>query len=60
MRFQTIHNKLNMKAVYKILIALAAVLVAIQFFPSGMPENKPEDKNSIVHSNLISGLFWNR
>jgi len=44
-----------MKAVYKILIALAAVLVAIQFFPSGMPENKPEDKNSIVHSALLSG-----
>jgi len=44
-----------MKAANKILIALAGVFIAIQFIPSGMPENKPEEKNSIVHSNLIAG-----
>lgn len=44
-----------MKAVKKILIVLAVVFIAIQFIPSGMPENIPEDKNSIVSSTLVSG-----
>jgi hypothetical protein len=44
-----------MKAVKKILIALAVVFIAIQFIPSGIPENIPEDKNSIANSNLVSG-----
>ena len=44
-----------MKAVKIILIILAAVIIVIQFIPSGIPENKPEDKKSIVNSNLITG-----
>ena len=44
-----------MKAVKIILITLAAVFIVIQFIPSGIPENKPEDKKSIVNSNLITG-----
>lgn len=43
-----------MKAVKIILIALAVVVIGIQFIPSGMPINKPEDKLSIAYSNLIS------
>lgn len=43
-----------MKAVKKILIVLAVVFIAIQFIPSGMPENIAEDKNSIVNSTLVS------
>jgi len=43
------------KAVKIILIAVAVVLIAIQFVPSGIPENKSEDKNSIVNSNLVTG-----
>jgi len=44
-----------MKAVKIILIILAAVFIVIQFIPSGIPENKPEDKKSIVNSTLITG-----
>lgn len=44
-----------MKAIKKILIVLAVIFIAIQFIPSGIPENNPDDKNSIVHSNLIAG-----
>ena len=44
-----------MKAVKIILIILAAVIIVIQFIPSGIPENKPEDKKSIVNSTLITG-----
>ncbi|MBN2482358.1 MAG: heme-binding domain-containing protein [Bacteroidales bacterium] len=44
-----------MKAVKKILIALAVVFIAIQFIPSGIPENIPEDKNSIANSSLAAG-----
>jgi len=33
-----------MKAVKKILIAFALVFIAIQFIPTGIPENKPDDK----------------
>jgi len=43
------------KAVKIILIAVAVVLIAIQFVPSGIPENKSEYKNSIVNSNLVTG-----
>lgn len=42
------------KAVKIILIAFAVVLIAIQFVPSGIPENMSEDKNSIVNSNLAT------
>jgi len=44
-----------MKAVKKILIAFAVEFIAIQFIPSGIPENKPEDKKSIGNSNLATG-----
>lgn len=44
-----------MKPVKIILIALAVVFIAIQLIPSGIPENKPEGKNSIVNSNLVTG-----
>ena len=44
-----------MKAVKIILITLAVVFIAIQLIPSGIPENKPEDKKSIVNSNLVTG-----
>jgi len=43
-----------MKAVRIILIALAVVFIAIQFIPSGIPENKPDDIKSIANSNLIT------
>ena len=42
------------KAFKIILIAVAVVLIFIQFIPSGIPENKSEDKNSIVNSNLVT------
>ena len=44
-----------MKAVKKILIAFAMVFIAIQFIPTGIPENKPDDKKSIGNSNLVTG-----
>lgn len=37
-----------------LIIAFAAVLIIIQFLPSGLPENKPEDSNSIAHSGLAT------
>ena len=43
-----------MKAVKIILIALAVVFIAIQFIPSGIPENKPDDIKSIANSNLVT------
>ena len=43
-----------MKAVKIILISLAVLFVAIQFIPSGIPENKPEDEKSIVNSSLVT------
>jgi hypothetical protein len=43
-----------MKAVKIILIALAVVFIAIQFIPSGIPENKPVDIKSIANSNLVT------
>jgi len=44
-----------MKPVKIILIALAVIFIAIQFIPSGIPENKPEDIKSIVNSSLVTG-----
>ena len=44
-----------MKAVKKLLIAFALVFIAIQFIPSGIPENKPGDIKSIGNSNLVTG-----
>jgi len=43
-----------MKAVKIILISLAVLFIAIQFIPSGIPENKPEDEKSIVNSSLVT------
>jgi len=43
-----------MKAVKIILITLVLLFIAIQFIPSGIPENKPENKNSIVNSNMVT------
>lgn len=48
-----------MKAVKKILVALAVVFISIQFIPSGIPENKPGDKKSIENSNLVTGPVLN-
>jgi hypothetical protein len=49
-----------MKAVKKILIALAVVFVFIQFIPSGIPENIPEDKSSIAGSSMVTGPVLNQ
>ena len=43
-----------MKAVKIILISLAVLFIAIQFIPSGIPENKPDDEKSIVNSSLVT------
>jgi hypothetical protein len=43
-----------MKAVKIILLALVVIVIAIQFIPSGMPENIPDDETSITQSELIS------
>jgi len=43
-----------MKAVKIILISLAVLFIAIQFIPSGIPENKTEDEKSIVNSSLVT------
>ena len=43
-----------MKAVKIILITLAVVFIAIQFIPSGIPENRPDDLKSIVNSNMVT------
>lgn len=43
-----------MKAVRVALILLVVIFIAIQFIPSGLPENKPDDSNSIVHGNLLT------
>jgi hypothetical protein len=43
-----------MRPVKIILITLGLVCLAIQFIPSGIPENKPEDQKSIVNSNLVT------
>jgi Haem-binding domain len=43
-----------MKAVKIVLLALAVIFIAIQFIPGGLPENKPEDERSLVHSDLVT------
>jgi len=43
-----------MKAVKIILLALIVIFIVIQFIPSGMPENKPDDEKSIIHSDLVT------
>ncbi len=43
-----------MKAVKIILAALVLIFIVIQFIPSGMPENNPDDERSIVNSSLVA------
>ena len=43
-----------MKAVKIILIALAVVFIVIQFIPSGIPENKPDDIKSIANTSQVT------
>lgn len=38
-----------------ILLVLIVLLIVIQFIPSGIPVNKPEDEKSIAQSSLITG-----
>lgn len=42
-----------MKAVKIILLTLLVVFIIIQFLPSGIPENKPEDENSLDKSGMV-------
>ncbi|MFZ2339353.1 MAG: heme-binding domain-containing protein [Bacteroidales bacterium] len=43
-----------MKYAKVIIILLVLGIIAIQFFPSGIPENKPENDRNIVSSGLVS------
>jgi hypothetical protein len=43
-----------MKAIKIILLTLAIILVLIQFLPSGLPDNRPEDEKSIAYSSLVT------
>lgn len=49
----TPHNAF-MKALKIIIAALVLIFIAVQFIPSGIPSNKPEDVNSIVKDSLMS------
>jgi hypothetical protein len=42
-----------MKAVKIILLILTIIFVVIQFVPSGMPENIPEDEKGITYSGMV-------
>jgi len=44
-----------MKAVKIIIAALVLIFIVVQFVPSGIPANKPEDDKSIVNDSLVSG-----
>lgn len=44
-----------MKAIKIIIAALVLILIAVQFLPSGIPENKPGDDKSIANDSLIAG-----
>ena len=44
-----------MKAVKIIIAALVLMFIAVQFIPSGIPSNKPEDEKSIANDSLITG-----
>jgi len=43
-----------MKTAKILIFLLVLVLIVIQFFPSGLPGNKPEDGSNIVNSGLVS------
>jgi hypothetical protein len=44
-----------MKKVKIILPAVLLLLIAIQFVPSGIPPNKPEDDRAIANSSIVTG-----
>ena len=44
-----------MKAVRIIIAALVLIFILVQFIPSGIPENKPEDEKSIANDSLMAG-----
>ena len=44
-----------MKTVKIILLVLIVLFIIIQFIPSGIPVNKPEDEKSIAKSSLVTG-----
>jgi hypothetical protein len=43
-----------MKAVRIIVLAMIVVIIVIQFIPSGIPENKPDDGRSLDSSRLLT------
>lgn len=43
-----------MKWVKLLLLLIGVVFIGIQFLPSGMPPNKPDDENSITHSGIVT------
>lgn len=43
-----------MKIARIIILTLAVILIAIQFIPSGLPENKPDGEKSITRSGLLA------
>jgi len=44
-----------MKTVKIVIAALVLIFIAVQFIPSGIPENKPEDDKSIANDSLVAG-----
>ena len=44
-----------MKAVKVIIITLIVIFIAVQFMPSGIPLNVPDDNRSIANDSLVAG-----
>lgn len=44
-----------MRAAKIIIAALVLIFIVIQFIPSGIPENKPEDEGSVANDSLMTG-----
>lgn len=44
-----------MKAVKVIIITLIVIFIAVQFIPSGIPLNVPDDDRSIANDSLVAG-----
>jgi len=44
-----------MKAVKVIIITLIVIFIAVQFIPSGIPLNVPDDNRSIANDSLVAG-----
>lgn len=49
-----------MKIFKVILVAVIVLLVIIQFLPSGIPSNKPEDEKNIAKSSLVTAPVLDR